>query len=100
MHPIKKTRGALLDAHNRFRPPGNVPQAMEVRAVGELPVEEQPGASALVVRQAGDGEHHTEGVALDAVRVLDLARQAGATKLILAADPLPVKPLSKEIMGE
>jgi biopolymer transport protein TolR len=34
----------------------------------------------------------------DAVRVLDIARQAGATKLVLAAEPIPVKPLSQELM--
>ncbi len=34
----------------------------------------------------------------DAVRVLDIARQAGANKLILAAEPAPVKPLSEEMM--
>lgn len=34
----------------------------------------------------------------DAVRVLDIARQAGATKLVLAADPLPVRPLSEEML--
>jgi biopolymer transport protein ExbD len=33
----------------------------------------------------------------DAVKVLDIARQAGATKLVLAAEPLPVEPLSQEI---
>ncbi|MEW6515809.1 MAG: biopolymer transporter ExbD [candidate division FCPU426 bacterium] len=36
----------------------------------------------------------------DAVRVLDIARQAGAQKLVLAADPLPVKPLSEEIWSK
>ncbi len=34
----------------------------------------------------------------DAVRVLDIARQAGAAKLVLAAEPLPVRPLSEEMM--
>ncbi|MCD4814321.1 biopolymer transporter ExbD [bacterium] len=34
----------------------------------------------------------------DAVRILDIARQAGAAKLVLAAEPLPVKALSEEIM--
>jgi len=36
----------------------------------------------------------------DAVKVLDIARQAGATKLLLAADPLPVRPLSEEILSK
>jgi biopolymer transport protein TolR len=36
----------------------------------------------------------------DAVKVLDLARQAGAQKLVLAAEPLPVKPLSEEIWSK
>ncbi len=34
----------------------------------------------------------------DAVRVLDIARQAGAAKLVLAAEPIPVRPLSEEMM--
>ncbi len=34
----------------------------------------------------------------DAVRVLDISRQAGATKLILAAEPLPTRPLSEELL--
>jgi biopolymer transport protein ExbD len=34
----------------------------------------------------------------DAVRVLDIARQAGAAKLVLAAEPIPVQPLSQELM--
>jgi len=33
----------------------------------------------------------------EAVKLLDIARQAGAKKLVLAAEPLPVKPLSEEI---
>lgn len=36
----------------------------------------------------------------DAVRILDVARQAGAQKLVLAAEPLPVKPLSEEIWSK
>ncbi len=36
----------------------------------------------------------------DAVRVLDVARQAGAQKLVLAAEPLPFKPLSEEIWSK
>jgi biopolymer transport protein ExbD len=34
----------------------------------------------------------------EAVRVLDVARQAGAVKLVLAAEPLPLQPLSEEMM--
>lgn len=34
----------------------------------------------------------------DAVKVLDLARQAGAVKLVLAAEPLPAQALSAEIL--
>lgn len=36
----------------------------------------------------------------DAVKVLDIARQAGAAKLILAAEPAPLKPLSEEMMAK
>jgi biopolymer transport protein ExbD len=36
----------------------------------------------------------------DAVRVLDMARQAGAKKLVLAADPLPVRSLSEEMLAK
>ncbi len=36
----------------------------------------------------------------EAVKVLDIARQAGAQKLMLAAEPLPVKPLSEEILSQ
>jgi biopolymer transport protein TolR len=36
----------------------------------------------------------------DAVKVLDVARQAGAKKLVLAAEPLPTKPLSEEILSK
>jgi len=34
----------------------------------------------------------------DAVRVLDIARQSGAAKLVLAAEPLPARPLSEEML--
>lgn len=34
----------------------------------------------------------------DAVRVLDIARQAGASKLVLAAEPMSLPPLSEEMM--
>lgn len=34
-----------------------------------------------------------------AVQLLDIARQAGAKKLVIAADPLPVKPLSEELIN-
>ena len=34
----------------------------------------------------------------EAVRILDIARQAGAQKLVLAADPLPVRSLSEEML--
>lgn len=36
----------------------------------------------------------------DAVQVLDIARRAGAQKLVLAAEPLPTKPLSQEILNK
>lgn len=36
----------------------------------------------------------------DAIRILDIARRAGAQKLVLAAEPLPVKPLSEEILDK
>jgi len=36
----------------------------------------------------------------DAVRVLDIARQAGAAKLVLAADPLPLRSVSEERMKQ
>ncbi|MBN1595842.1 biopolymer transporter ExbD, partial [candidate division FCPU426 bacterium] len=36
----------------------------------------------------------------DAVKVLDIARQAGAQKLVLAAEPLPVQPLSEELLSK
>ncbi len=36
----------------------------------------------------------------EAVKLLDIARQAGANKLVLAAEPMPVKPLSQEMLGK
>lgn len=36
----------------------------------------------------------------EAVKILDIARQAGAEKLVLAAEPLPVKPLSQEMLSK
>jgi len=36
----------------------------------------------------------------DAVKILDIARQAGASKLVLAAEPLPTKLLSQEMLQQ
>jgi biopolymer transport protein ExbD len=36
----------------------------------------------------------------EAVQLLDVARQAGAKKLVLAAEPLPAQPLSQEMLGK
>lgn len=36
----------------------------------------------------------------EAVKILDVAKQAGATKLVIAAEPLPTKSLSEEMLNK
>ena len=61
--------------------PGLLKKAMEKNA--------DPSVTVSADEQVAYGE---------AVKILDIARQAGAKKLVLAAEPLPVKSLSQEML--